>query len=72
MQKRKTSILSRLFKKKRKKSRKVEYLERELVRKDERMRMMEEKNDLLLKTTLRQSREIVKLQNMLKEINRKR
>ncbi|MFP4189566.1 MAG: hypothetical protein ACLFNK_00645 [Candidatus Woesearchaeota archaeon] len=66
--KKRRNILDVLIPKKRK-SRRVSYLEREIIRKNEAMREMKKRNDLLLRTTMKQSHEIVRLQNKIKEMN---
>ncbi len=68
---RKKSILD-IFMPRRREIRRIRHLEKELVRRDNMIREMREKNDLLLKTSMRQSKEIVSLQERLRQLNARR
>ncbi|MFW6231030.1 MAG: hypothetical protein ACOC32_03320 [Nanoarchaeota archaeon] len=56
-------------KKKGKKAKRIAYLEQELKRRDGRIQELNEKNTLLLKTTMRQSREIIDLKETLQRFH---
>ncbi len=62
--------LRRLFgKRKKKRNKHVRYLEREIVRKNDIIKELEKKNQLLLKTSMKQSEEIVNLKKRIREMN---
>lgn len=67
---RKRGIIDKLLYGKKKKNKGAHtYLEKELHRRDDVIRELKEKNRLLLNTTIKQSREIVNLQDKIKELN---
>ena len=66
--------LLKLFKKrknskKNKKNKKQQYLEKEILRRDKIIADLRERNSLLLKTTIRQSNEIINLKEKIRKLN---
>ena len=70
MVKRKKKLIDIIFPKK-KKSKKIIYLEKEILRKNEIIAEMKEKNSILLKTSMKQSQDIIRLQEELRYINQR-
>ena len=68
MAKKKRRLIEIIFPKK-KKSKQIIYLEKEIIRKNKIIAEIKEKNSILLKTSMKQSQDIIRLQNELRYIN---